>query len=205
MNQVVGATIEEQVVATLNQMRPLWDPESRYLQYSFRRQAQVFPDVLLMSEDNGRDIVLGIELKGWYLLAKEGMPNFRFTVTPAACSPADLLVVVPWALDRVLSGEPMTLKPFVVGARDAAAHRNHWWSEVRVTEGKREIHHPGHVAPYPTKGDHIVDKPEQDGGGNFGRLARTGLMDDYIREMLESPLAGVSVKQWLGFLKQIPQ
>ena len=206
LNQVVGATIEEQVVATLNQMRPIWDPEGRYLQYSFRRQAQVFPDVLLMSEDNGRDVILGIELKGWYLLAKERMPNFRFTVTPAACAPADLLVVVPWALDRILSGQPITLKPFVVGARDVASYRNHWWSELRAAQGKREVHPPEEaVAPYPTKGNTIVDKPEQDGGGNFGRLARTGRMADYIQEMLEVPLAGVPVEHWLRFLRQIPQ
>ena len=40
---------------------------------------------------------MGIELKGWYVLAKEKEPSFRYKVTPAVCAPADLLVVVPWA------------------------------------------------------------------------------------------------------------
>ena len=30
---------------------------------------------------------MGIELKGWYVLAKEREPSFRQKVTPAACSP----------------------------------------------------------------------------------------------------------------------
>ncbi len=97
LNQMLGATIEAQVVSTLNRMRTAWDPEEQYIRYSFYRQAQVFPDVLLKADRNGSEILMGIELKGWYLLAKEQMPNFRFQVTPDACAPADLLVVVPWA------------------------------------------------------------------------------------------------------------
>lgn len=30
---------------------------------------------------------MGIELKGWHVLAKEREPSFRYKVTPAACSP----------------------------------------------------------------------------------------------------------------------
>ena len=39
--------------------------------------------------------LLGIELKGWYVLSKEGEPSGRYKVTPAACAPQDLLVIVP--------------------------------------------------------------------------------------------------------------
>ena len=205
LNQLIGASIEEQVVATLNQMRPVWDPSGEYLRYSFRRQAQVFPDVLLVSEDNGRDILFGVELKGWYLLAKESMPNFRFQVTPAACAPADLLVVMPWVLSNVLSGQPVARKPFLVGAREAALHRNHWWETVRETTADRTIHQPTDVQPYPSKSDKIADVPTRDGGNNFGRLARTGLMDGYVEEMLDELLAGVPVRHWLRFLREIPQ
>lgn len=205
LNQVIGATIEEQVVATLNRMRRVWDPEGEYFRYSFRRQAQVFPDVLLMAEENGRDVILGIELKGWYLLAKEQMPNFRFQITPAACAAADLLVVVPWALDNVLSGRPVTHKPFIESARYAAEHRNYWWTEVRETRADRRIISPEDVTPYPSKSDRIADRPVTDGGGNFGRLARTGLMDAYIQETLDVPLAGIPVERWLEFLRQLKQ
>lgn len=70
LNTVLGASIEEQVVSTLNQMRTTWDPRDRYALYRFVRQAQTFPDVLLRRASDD-DVLLGMELKGWYLLAKE--------------------------------------------------------------------------------------------------------------------------------------
>ena len=116
LNSVLGATIEDQVVATLNGMRQVWDPHNEYQRFYFLRQAQVFPDVLLKSDDNGQEIIMGIELKGWYVLAKEKDPNFRFQTSEAACAPQDLLAVVPWALSNVLSGTPVTFRPFIVQA-----------------------------------------------------------------------------------------
>lgn len=89
LNSALGATIEEQVVYSLNALRPVWDPDKAYQTYAFVRQAQTFPDVVLRRKTNGTDILMGIELKGWYLLAKEGMPNFRFTVSSACCNPWD--------------------------------------------------------------------------------------------------------------------
>ena len=80
LNTVLGATIEEQVVRTLNLTRNIRDPDGRYALYHFVRQAQTFPDVLLR-RTGGDEIVLGIELKGWYLLAKEAEPSLRFQVT----------------------------------------------------------------------------------------------------------------------------
>ncbi len=206
LNGPLGATIEDQVVETLNRMRPVWDPDERYQTYSFHRQAQAFPDVLLKADRNGQDVLLGIELKGWYLLAKEREPNFRFQVTPTACALADLLVVVPWALKNVLSGRPVTFKPFVVPARYAAEYRNYWWVDVRVAKGEEVgIHSPEGVMPYPRKSDNITDRPFSDKGRNFGRLARTSIMDEYLHEMRETLLAGIPVDAWLSFLKRFKQ
>ena len=205
LNQVLGATIEEQMVSTLNRMRNVWDPDDRYLRYSFVRQAQVFPDVLLKADANGEAIILGIELKGWYLLAKESEPNFRFQVTPAVCAPGDLLVVVPWALNRVLSGTPVSFRPFVASARYAAEFRNYWWTNVRRSAQDRGITMPGSVPEYPQKGDQILDRPTADRGGNFGRIARTGLMDEYVEKMKQTTLAGIPTGEWLTFLKQFKQ
>src|ERR1700693_4391126 len=47
LNSVLGAAIEFQVVQTLNKMRSVWDTQDQYLLYSFIRQSQTFPDVLL--------------------------------------------------------------------------------------------------------------------------------------------------------------
>ena len=200
LNNVLGATIEAQVVYTLNSIRAVWDPDEKYVLYSFVRQPQTFPDVLLRRAADG-DILLGIELKGWYVLAKEGEPSFRYRVTAAACNPQDLVVVVPWALGNVVSGSPILLDPYIESARYAAEYRNHHWAHVRETGEDRGINSPIEVKPYPAKSDQIDDKPVADGGGNFGRFARTGLMDAYLAEIKGRPLSGLRIEYWLRFLK----
>ena len=203
LNTVLGATIEEQVVRTLNMIRNVWDPEEEYALYSFVRQAQTFPDVLLRRADG--DILLGIELKGWYLLAKEAEPSLRFQTTAAACAEQDLIVVVPWALGNVISGSPVLFEPFLESARYAAEYRNHHWQHVRKTQHSTDIESPGGVAPYPSKADQILDKPLADGGGNFGRLARTGLMNAYVHKLNDERLCGINAAYWREFLKMFQE
>ena len=200
LNTVLGASIEEQVVSTLNQMRNTWDPQDEYALYGFVRQAQTFPDVLLRRSSDG-DVLLGIELKGWYLLAKEREPSLRFQVTEAACANQDLIVVVPWALNNVISGSPVVFEPFVESAKGAASHRNHHWQHVRVTELDTSIQIPAGISPYPRKSDQILDRPVADRGGNFGRLARTGLMDAYIQKLHDVLLCGIKTTYWQDFLR----
>lgn len=200
LNTVLGATIEEQVVRTLNLMRSTWDPDEEYALYSFVRQTQTFPDVLLRRASTN-EILLGIELKGWYLLAKEEEPSLRFQVTPEACSDRDLIVVVPWVLGNVISGSPILFEPFIESARFAAEFRNHHWKHVRKTTSDTSIQSPTPVNPYPRKCDAILDRPVQDGGGNFGRIARTGLMDEYRSRLDHIPLCGIDTNYWRQFLK----
>ena len=209
LNSALGAAIEAQVVETLNNMRAVWDPDNHYQTFYFQRQAQLFPDVLLKADDDGQDIILGIELKGWYLLSKEKDPNYRFATSYAACHPADLLVVIPWALSNVLSGSPVTFRPFIIGARYAALYRNYWWTEVRKTKDtaqQKAIASSTDIQPYPeSKSEHISDKPAKDPSNNFGRLARTGLMDDYKALALNLKLSGIRADDWINFLKQFRQ
>ncbi len=200
LNTVLGATIEQQVVRTLNLTRNTWDPDGRYALYSFVRQAQTFPDVLLR-RIAGEDILMGIELKGWYLLAKEAEPSLRFQVTQNACAPQDLIVVVPWVLANVISGSPILFEPFIEVGRFAAAYRNHHWEHVRQTRLDSAIDAPEGIRPYPRKSDQILDRPRADGGGNFGRLARTGMMDDYMRKLGDVQLCGINSRYWREFLK----
>ncbi len=200
LNSVLGATIEEQVVRTLNLIRNTWDSDGSYALYTFVRQAQTFPDVLLRKTSTG-EILLGIELKGWYLLAKESEPSLRFQVTSAACAQRDLIVVVPWVLGNVLSGSPILFEPFVESAKYAAEYRNYHWQHIRKTQQDTGIDIPKGVSPYPSKTAQILDKPHADGGGNFGRLARTGLMDTYMQKLNEVQLCGIEVIYWREFLK----
>lgn len=200
LNTVLGATIEEQVVRTLNLIRRTWDPQERYSLYSFVRQPQTFPDVRL-KRVSGEETLLGIELKGWYLLAKETEPSLRFQVTPNACAPQDLVVVVPWVLGNVISGSPILFEPFIESARYAAEYRNYHWQHVRQSQTDPAIDSPASVEPYPQRGAQILDQPHSDRGGNFGRIARTGLMDAYMQKLDDIPLCGIKATYWRQFLK----
>ena len=60
LNAPLAATIEESFVQTLNELRPVWDPDSWYQTYSFVRQPQTFPDVTLRSVDNGINPLMGL-------------------------------------------------------------------------------------------------------------------------------------------------
>ncbi|MDE0313929.1 MAG: hypothetical protein OXM61_03425 [Candidatus Poribacteria bacterium] len=206
LNAAFGATIEDQVVSTLIRMREVWDPHEEFMYHRFVRQPQTFPDVLLRRDASGTDehesgILLGIELKSWYLLAKEGEPSFRFQVTPAACAEQDLIVVIPWTLNNVISGYPKIFSPYVELAKYAAEYRNYWWECIRKTKLSTEIVRPQNVSPYPQKSDKISDKPVSDGGNNFGRFARTGIMDSYLEIAKQELLCGIGAEHWLNFFK----
>ena len=203
LNTPLATTIEEQVVTTLNQMRPVWDPDRHYQTYAFVRQSQTFPDVMLRRQTDGQDVILGIELKGWYLLAKEGMPSYRLTVSPDACGPADMLVVVPWVLSNVLAGTPVILRPFIESARYAAEYRNYYWQYVRESRSRdSSVILAEGVSPYPTKSDRISDKAASDAGGNFGRIARYGVMKEYTDIMRGMDIRGIPAKDWSDFFSE---
>ena len=202
LHGALGATIEEQVVQTLNKIRAVWDPDKEYETYSFVRQPQTFPDVLLRQKKIGMNILLGIELKGWYLLAKEGMPNFRFKVNPGCCTPYDFIVVVPWVLSNVISGSPVVYDVFVESAHYAAHQRNYYWQYEREAADDATIKFATDIKPYPSKKDKISDAAVKDQGSNFGRLARYGLMSEYVQRMMQISVRGVPARQWLNFFKQ---
>lgn len=208
-NSSLGATIEEQVVDALNALRSAtWDQDETYAQYRFVRQPQTFPDVVLKAAAPGTspEILLGIELKGWYVLAKEREPSFRYRVTPAVCAEQDFLAVFPWALSRVVSGSPELFAPYVVSARYAAEYRNwHWKHIVRSGADDGDINLSSIDESYPAKAQAIGDEPVSDRGGNFGRFARTGLMDDFMNELFGEDLMGIPLDSWQRFLKMFSE
>ncbi len=204
LNSALGASIEDAVVNGLNSLREVWDPDGQYALYRFERQAQAFPDVRLVTEAPDEEtIIMGIELKGWFALSKEGEPTFRYTVTPNACADADLLVVYPWVLSDVVAGSPKLLRPFVGEARYAAELRNHYWQTMRAERGGNGGITPAtHQTPYPAvKTDQCSDRADDDGGGNFGRIARYGLLDDFVKSTEKQEVSGIPVRAWLTFFK----
>lgn len=202
-NASLGATIEQQVVDALNVLHKTWDPDDQYTLYRFERQAQRFPDVVLKSAAPGigDKPLMGIELKGWYALAKEREPSFRFTATPAVCTDFDLMVVFPWVLNNVVSGSPTLMEPYYVSAKYAALYRNYHWEYIREVKGgaERGVIMSASTNPYPTKNDLIDDRPRADAGGNFGRFARTGLMDEYMKLLFAERLLGLPLDAWQRF------
>ncbi|MGD0175733.1 MAG: hypothetical protein ABSC50_02780 [Candidatus Bathyarchaeia archaeon] len=199
-SEALGVTIEQEIVRTLNDIREEWDPEEDYSSYEFVRQAQNFPDVLLRHETT-REIIMGIELKSWYLLAKEGEPSFRFKITPKACEKQDFLVVVPWTLTGVIGGTPIIYKPYIELAQYMAEYRNYWWQHLRKAETTTEIVSPTDAKPYPDTRDEVADEPAEDKGSNFGRIARMGLMDEYVRSFDDLDLLGIELHSWREFFK----
>lgn len=176
----------------------IWDPEGRWADYEFKRYAESFPDVRL--ERNGGDApVIGIELKGWYLLAKEEMPSFRFRASANAMTVWDLIAVFPWSLSNVISGTPILESPYIEQAKYVADLRTYYW-EHRSATAKPVDHADTH--PYPDAGSSYSDTVHDDKGGNFGRIARIpGLMDDWIEEAMKTNLAGIEARWWVRFLK----
>jgi hypothetical protein len=203
LNSVLGSSIEVQVVDTLNRIRKVWDPDDEWPEHGFERSSQTFPDVRLVARTGGNvSVVLGVELKGWYLLAKEGEPSFRYKVAPPACSEFDMMAVIPWHLKNVLSGVPVVYEPYIEQARFVAESRNYWWQYERVSKGNRTIKPPpGSVGPYPPPKSKVNDEAVRDSGRNFGRVARIGVMDDYVEEMLGKRVSGVEARHWVLFFK----
>lgn len=217
LNSMLGSSIEIQVVQTLNRLRAVWDPDEEWEEYSFVRSAQTFPDVRLITNSpsriaTGDGVALGVELKGWYLLSREGEPSFRYSVSRDACDPHDLLVVVPWHLSNVLSGYPVVYSPFVESARYAADMRNYYWTTYRREKDARAgndrgeeyytVNSPEGLRPYPAPKANISDKPIKDAGSNFGRVARSaGLMDGYVEDSLKARVAGIEARHWVAFFR----
>lgn len=198
MNTLLGGAIEDQTVATLNSTRSIWDPFGKWADYEFKRYAESFPDVRLVSGSSNTPLI-GIELKGWFLLAKEEVPSFRFRASANAMTVWDLLVVFPWSLSNVISGTPFLGAPYIEQAKYAADLRTHYW-ENRSANAK-PVEHPD-THPYPNPGTSYSDIVHDDRGGNFGRIARVhGLMDDWIEDALQTPLAGIEARWWVRFLK----
>jgi hypothetical protein len=206
-NVSLGASIELQVIQSLNELRRVWDPAGNYSVYTWERQPQRFPDVVLRTTSIGYEpIVMGVEMKGWYVLSREREPSGRFQVGVSVCAPMDLLCIVPWALDAAVSGSPRAFEPWVVNASSAAAYRNFYWEHTRKL-GARDAGQPRGIKPstitthYPTKDQTINDEPLYDRGGNFGRFARGAAMKTYIDELVSTELVGIPLRDWKSFLK----
>lgn len=169
----------------------------------FRTETQI--SGIMATDLHTLHTVLGATIEEQVVRTLNKEPSLRFQVTATACTEQDLIVVVPWVLSNVISGSPAVFKPFIEFAKTAAEYRNHHWQNVRSTQLDSRIEVPPGIKPYPSKSDRILDKPVADKGGNFGRLARTGLMDSYIKDLDDEPLCGIKIVFWRDFLRTFQQ
>lgn len=207
-NTLLGAAIEDHIPVALNQLRSTWDPDSEYTDCLFKRQPQTFPDVAFRRETaDGSEVLFGIEIKSWYILAKEMEPSFRMDVSREFCAPSDLAVIYPWAFSAAISGSPRLFRPLVLGARKAARLRNEFWVHKAKDVAWAEIIEPDQAPGfYPSKTDQINDRAPRDKGNNFGRVARTGVWEVAIdRLMREESIAGIPLLGWHGFLSSFKE
>ena len=208
VGSLFSAVIEAQIVDMLNKLRNIWDEDNKYSNYIFIRQSQTFPDILFVNIQNNSDVLFGIELKAWYVFSKESEPSFRYTVDPDACAKPDLLVVIPWFLSEVISGSPSLMLPYIELGKYAAEYRNHYWTKSRETSDRStsiirppvEFRHP-----YPQSKVEASDKAEGDKGNNFGRIARAGLLDDYLSKIKMIDYLGIRVAHWMKFFKAMSE
>jgi hypothetical protein len=208
VGNLFSAVIESQIADILNKLRDVWDSENKYSNYVFVRQSQTFPDVLFVNAQKNNDVIFGIELKAWYLFSKESEPSFRFTVDPDACASTDLLVVIPWFLSDVVSGTPKLLFPYIESGKYAAEYRNFYWAKSRENSARNTsiIRPPEeHRHPYPQSKVEASDKAENDKGNNFGRIARAGLLDEYLLRVKAVDYLGIKVSHWMKFFKAMSE
>lgn len=204
LNTLLGSTIENTVVRFLNEHRHLWDPQNEWQDYRFIRSSEFFPDVRLTHQTT-KDILFGIELKSWFLLSKEGEPSFRYKTASSACTHADLLCVLPWYLEEAVSGIPVLTTPWIYSAKAASeACKRHWTYRKTDTPkalSERTVQEPENITPYNDSREQNNYSPVGDNAGNFGRLARTGIMDEFVKVSLDTDVLGIPARNWMRFLK----
>lgn len=209
VGSLFSTVIESQIVDILNRLRDNWDKDNKYSNYSFVRQSQTFPDILFANVQNPDDVIFGIELKAWYVFSKESEPSFRFTVDPDTCATPDLLVVIPWLLSDVVAGSPILLFPYIEQSKYAAEYRNYYWKNSRENTGIRstEIIRPPveFRRHYPKSKVESSDKAEGDKGNNFGRIARAGLLDEFLLKVKSISYLGIRVTHWMKFFKAMSE
>lgn len=209
LNTLLGSMIENKVVLFLNTHRNLWD-SGKWGEYHFIRSNESFPDVRLVKKIGGTEAtpILGIELKSWFILSKEGEPSFRYKTAAEACDRGDLLCIVPWYLSNAVCGKPILTTPWIFSAKAAAEAMKRYWIYERQTDKPLKLDErglekvPTNITPYMMNArDKTNYKPLSDGGGNFGRLARTGIMSDFVEETLLTDILGIPANNWRKFLK----
>lgn len=121
-------------------------------------------------------------------------------VLPPICSSS-----TPGIISEVISGVPRLAVPYTELARYVAEYRNYHWEFVMTHRKSAAVVVPERASPYPLKSDEISDRADADSGRNFGRIARSGLLDEFVTAAGSRLLGGIPAKHWRRFLKMFTE
>lgn len=100
------------------------------------------------------------------------------------------------------------LTPYKESAFYAAQYRNYYWQESRQARGENPLVRPPAVEKrryYPASKQEASDEAVADKGGNFGRIARAGILDEYIGNLKQQDYLGIKIAHWISFFKAIAE
>ena len=104
--------------------------------------------------------------------------------------------MIPWLLSDVISGKPRLLRPYIESVKYAAEYRNYYWQKSRIERNKiSAIRTPpdSNCHPYPSSKQEAVDQAQDDKGRNFGRIARAGILDEYVTYIKAQDYLGIKI------------
>ena len=108
----------------------------------------------------------------------------------------------------MISGTPSLMFPYIELGKYAAEYRNYYWSKSRETSTRSTmiVRPPVEFRrPYPQSKVEASDKAEGDKGNNFGRIARAGLLDEYLNKIKLIDYLGIRVSHWMKFFKAMSE
>jgi hypothetical protein len=87
-------------------------------------------------------------------------------------------------------------------------YRNYYWQKSRIENNEdAKINRPPerNRKPYPASKQESSDEAASDKGGNFGRVARAGILDEYTSDIKAQDYLGIKITHWITFFKAISE
>ena len=85
-----------------------------------------------------------------------------------------------------------------------AEHRNFYWQESRKQRNKNpNIRTPKDTKHHPDIRQEAADAAVEAKGGNFGRIARTNIINQYINSLKDRSYLGIKISHWIEFFRAV--
>lgn len=114
----LSSNIEKEVANCLNTNRDIWCRNREFDDYKFATKKKGYPDIVF--RNNKAEYAAGVEVKAWNILDAVRPANDwgRIMCAQETDNMNDILVMVPWFLERVIRSKIMILNPFVMKVQE---------------------------------------------------------------------------------------